>query len=254
MLRQIVHLYTERHRTTAESSDLKNLAHYSGLLFQSLSLRHSARGQYLLDYLRDIKTFAVAASSLQDVQSIIRGAQPLLEGMPPKYAEKQQCEGILVDLLGRQYSLSHSLRDLATCAVSANKMLMDYNDQVDKAGSSKALVNSTWHWGLMNSLRQLAQASDDNHMRKVAEEDLQEAFKCCYDPQGSTASGLEQLYRQQGQRLQVSAQANSSGQTLSKAEIDAELSKLKNQEASMEKRLQDTPRLQSKEYQTELGP
>ncbi|KAM5361880.1 hypothetical protein ACJZ2D_012825 [Fusarium nematophilum] len=253
MLRQVLHLYTARHRITAESLDLKNLAHYSGLLFQSLSPRHSARGQYLLDHLGNIKTFAIASRSLQDVQGMIKGVQPLLDGMPAKYAEKQQCEGIFVDLLGRQYSLSHKLQDLVTCAVSANKMLMDYNDQVDKAGSSKALVSTSWLWGFMDSLRQLAQAPEDNHMRTVAEDEIKEAFKSCYDPKATTLRVLEQISQQKDLRLQVLEKAISSRQTLSKAEIDAEEGRLKDQKISKDRRPQGRSSFKRTEYQTEVG-
>ncbi|KAJ3524033.1 hypothetical protein NM208_g12212 [Fusarium decemcellulare] len=253
MLRQIVELYRARHRMENKPADLDSLVQFSAMLYKSTPPGHTARGQYLLDYLRHLRTSAVAAHSLQVAKEAIGSAVHSIKDMPPKYPEREACEVVVADLYAEQYSQSHDLQDLFACTQSVRRMLFQYNKDVDRGNSSQGLVETGWLWNLLDPLGKLAQAPSENAMRKVAEKELPEVFDTHRKSQKTTGIALEQLHHQHGQRLQVLAEAIASNKTLSEDEIQVQTAKLKNEEDDALQERRNARGLKLDEYQTELG-
>jgi tetratricopeptide (TPR) repeat protein len=253
LLKQIVDLYSERFQQNSEEADLKNCANYSGILFHDIPPDHAARGQYLLDYMRQLHKVAVTSQSLGDIQRAIRLIQPIMNDMPSKYPEKVRCRGILGDLLIDQYCLSHNLQDLVTCVSSIERTVNDYNDEAGQGDSSKGLVQTAWLWDLRKYLRLLAEAPPSNYMRNLADKELPHVLRTCRQSQNSAVSGLEQLYRQHGLRLQVLAESIEAGRTLSDDEIASEIMKLKDRGTVAAKERQGRRGLKTNNYETEFG-
>ncbi|KAF5005593.1 hypothetical protein FDECE_8000 [Fusarium decemcellulare] len=253
MLRQIVELYRARHRMENKPADLDCLVRYSAMLYQSTPPGHTARGQYLLDYLRHLRTSAVASRSLQVAKEAIGSAKHSIKDMPAKYPEREACEVVVADLYAEQYSQSHDLQDLFACAQSVRRMLFQYNDDVDRGNSSQGLVETGWLGKLLDPLGKLAQAPSDNAMRRLAEKELPEFFDTHRKSQKTTGIALEQLYHQHGQRLHALAEAITSNKTLSENEIQAQIARLKNEEDDALQKRRNARGLKLDDYQTELG-
>ncbi|KAF4458951.1 heterokaryon incompatibility (HET) domain-containing [Fusarium albosuccineum] len=253
MLRQIVELYRARHRMVHKPADLDCLVRYSAMLYQSTPPGHTARGQFLLDHLRHLRTSAVASHSLQVAKEAIGSAEHGIKDMPAKYPEREACEVVIADLYAEQYSQSHDLQDLIACAQSVRRMLFQYNDDVDRGNSSQGLVETSWLWKLLDPLGKLAQAPSDNAMRRLAEKELPEVFDTNRNSQKTTGIALEELYHQHGQRLQVLAEAIACNKTLSEDEIQVQTARLKNEEDDALRKRRNARGLKLDEYQTELG-
>ncbi|ROV99831.1 hypothetical protein VSDG_03065 [Cytospora chrysosperma] len=228
MLQQIIKLYTARHEYTQSSEDMDSLFQYSCLLFESIPLTHSSRGEILLEHLGRIEQRAFAMQSPQAFEDAIEVSQAAFAGMPERYQQKERSQLVFTHLLSQRYILSNQLEDLICLASYTASMIADHNARVS-TGFKEQDVGADWIWGLIRVLEKLSGAPVESPMRQIAEEELLGAFMSCFDRDSKNygPAALEVIHMQSGKRLEVLVAAAVANITLSDDEIESETERAK---------------------------
>ncbi|KAJ4289051.1 hypothetical protein N0V90_011393 [Kalmusia sp. IMI 367209] len=254
MLRMIAKLYRSRFEKTSEKADFENAVRYGANLFHNVPRDHTARGRFLLNYLRDMYNMSTKFPTLSVIQEKIRAAQSAIDDMPIKYPEKRDCQRTLADLLFEQYSLTCNLQDLLTFVSSAEKITNDYNNEVDHGDPTTATVDTIWLWNLRKYIQVISGARLDNVMRSLSEREISDQLQKSRQAfMGSSVHGLEHFYHVYGLRLQVLAEAIEGERILPIEKIDEEITKLKEKKEDAVRERQARPRFPRDDYKTEFG-
>ncbi|KAH8657290.1 hypothetical protein BGZ61DRAFT_486352 [Ilyonectria robusta] len=252
-LSQIVDLYSARYQKTNEEHDMRQLAIFSGHLFLSTRRGNPARGEYLLNHVRHLYKLAVTYESGRAVKRTIRAMRATLEFEPPRFPQKQACQGVLAHLLAERYCLTQELEDLVACVDLIEELVTSYNEEAENGDSSKGPVQMSWLWDLSKASRQLEASPWNNDMRKLAERELSETFRSYFQGEDSAVRGLKKFYHQRGIILSVLAEAAAAGRTLSDDEIASEITKLEDKKAAATREHQKRRGLKTNDYENEIG-
>jgi hypothetical protein len=249
-LDQIATLYSFRYKKMNDITDLHNAVHYSDMALATTPVSYSARGGYLLNYMRLLQDFANAATSVQDVdEAISKGHSHLME-MQNEYPEQLSCRKFYSDVLGQRYILSQRLQDFASAVFYIKQLCYDYNGKANESGAIPPV-----HTDLIYVLSKEVQKSSSappGQARDAATAKLYDQIVTVCRPHG-LVNGLLGIGKEFVTLLGVYADAAHDGETITddKAHKKAEELQLK-EKAELEQRL-SRPRWKPKGYQTELG-
>jgi tetratricopeptide (TPR) repeat protein len=254
MLRQILVLYKTRYKYTQSLEYINSVVQYSFLLSESIPPTHSSRGENLLQRLQNIEQRAFAEQSSEAFEDAIDLCQAAFATMPDVFQDKERSQIILSQLMSQRYVLSNELEDLISLTEYSASVLAGYNAGI-KSGYAKQDVNEDWIWRFLGVLRQLSSVPLENHIPQLAEEELLGAFLSCYDPESGQygISALEEVCRQNGERLHVLAAAAIADTTLCEEDVEIEIWKLGAKQSISHEDFLETHFGCASELETEFG-
>ncbi|CAG9982970.1 unnamed protein product [Clonostachys byssicola] len=229
MLSLLVELCTEKFNYTGNLEDMETLVHNSCRFFDSIPTNHHKKADKLLAHLKRLRECAFMVKDMVVLKSISDKGRVAFESMPVDYPNKARSQLEYSHILGHQYFLSGSLQDLICLAEYALVVSEDFNESTRASSSLQAPeVNVDWYPNLVGNLKVLAEASAENSMRRLAEEELLARFKSDYNFENRNYAfmALDELYEYNATRLIILATAVTDGVDLVNEEIEKQIADL----------------------------
>ncbi|CAI6091846.1 unnamed protein product [Clonostachys chloroleuca] len=229
MLSLLVELCTEKFNYTGNLEDMETLVDNSCRFFDSIPTSHHKKGEQLLEHLKRLRECAFTVRDVDILKNIIDKGRIAFESMPMDYPDKARSQLEYSHILGHQYFLSGSLQDLSSLVEYALVVSDDFNESTRASSSLQAPeVNVDWYPNLASNIEVLTEASAENSMRQLAEEELLARFKSSYNFENRKYAfmALDELYEYNATRLRVLATAVTNGADLINEEIEKKISEL----------------------------